>query len=145
MNMNSSSAAVSAARNTFSGVNSFLQEWQLLGRNRSKFVEQMEPFQYCPADITYNSFNPDAQRFAEDFANALSESGWNITIGPSSKATDGIKIVTKSSALHAGEISAVVKWLRSAGLDAKVRVRQELETEAIQIVFGSIPEAMRKL
>jgi hypothetical protein len=131
-------------RTTSSMVNGMLQDWQLLGKVRSQFIETMEPFKFCPADIIYNPYNPDARQFALDFANALSEAGWNITIGPAAKPPDGIKIVTRTGALHADEIHAVVKWLRTAGLDAKVRVRAELETEAIQIAFGSVPHAMRR-
>ncbi|NUM53905.1 MAG: hypothetical protein HUU46_09705 [Candidatus Hydrogenedentes bacterium] len=131
------------ARRAASG-KSAAREWKLVGRVRSNFIDQMKQFEYCPADITYNVYDPEAHWFAKEFGKAMAEAGWNVTVTPESKNAPGIKILTKSSALHAEEITSVVKWLRTAGLNAKVRVRSDLETEAIQISIGSINAAARE-
>ncbi|HRI89575.1 MAG TPA: hypothetical protein PK869_14980 [Candidatus Hydrogenedentes bacterium] len=127
------------------GISGLLQEWQLLGRVRSSFIEQMKAYPHCPVDISYNVYSNEAQHFANDFAKALSDARWNVTLSSALKTSVGVKIVTKSSALHVEEISAIVKWFRNAGISAKVRVRAELETEAIQIEIGSMAQIARGL
>lgn len=120
------------------------KQWHLVGRVRTEFIDRMKQFEYCPADILYNMYDPEAHWFAKQLAKAMDESRWNVTVGPAPQNPPGIKILTKSSALHAEEIGAVVKWLRATGLNAKVRVRADLETEAIQISIGSINAATRE-
>ena len=114
--------------------------WKLifLGRHREAFVKAMKPFVNSPANIYHGVNDPEALTFAANLHKVLTEAGWNATLAPESKTIHGIKIVTKSSALHADEISGLVEYLRGEGITSRVRVRQEMETESIQIFVGSI-------
>ena len=114
--------------------------WHLLflGRHRESFVKAMKPFQNCPANIFHGVNDPQALTFATNLDKALSEAGWNTTLAPEPKTINGIKIVSKSSALHADEIGGLVEYLRGAGIATRVRVRHEMETESVQIFVGSI-------
>lgn len=116
--------------------------WRLLGRTKTEFAKQMKPYANCPANIFYWASDPFAQRFANDLMEVLAEAGWNVSLGAEEKKTVGVRVVTKSPALHEDEIKNFVVSLRAAGFDAKVRVRHELGTEAVQIFVGEIPSGV---
>lgn len=111
--------------------------WRILGRTRASFVKEMKQFANCPANIFYWEQDIRAREFAHDLEDVMREAGWNVTLDSEPKKTQGIRIITKSTALHADEIASVAAHLRAAGFDAKVRVRPEMETEAVQIAIGS--------
>ena len=115
------------------------EHWRLIGRAKQDFVRDMRRLSDCPVNLFYWDYDPMAQQLARDIQTAMTESGWNVTLHPDTKKLAGIKIVTQSPLLHAEEIAEMVAFFRAAGFDTKVRIRPELETEAIQMYVGAMP------
>lgn len=130
-------------RAAFQHMGSAAEYWRFVGRAKQDFIRDMRRLSDCPVILFYWDYDPMAERLARDIGAAMTESGWNVTLAPDSKKLSGIKIVTKSPQLHAEEIAEMVAFFRAANFDTKVRIRPDLETEAIQMYVGAMPGVAR--